>query len=53
MKKFEKDVKMYEEDDNYMYAEEEEPEEIPVEKWQEYSWITISAFFEEKGKNFN
>ena len=41
---------MYEEEDNYMYAEEEEPEEIPTEKWQEYSWITISAFIEEKGK---
>ena len=42
---------MYEEEDNYMYTEEDEPEEIPVEKWQEYSWITISAFFEEKGKS--
>ena len=50
LKKNKKRDKMYEEEDNYMYAEEEEPEEIPTEKWQEYSWITISAFFEEKGK---
>ena len=51
MKKKEQKDKMYEEEDNYMYTEEDEPEEIPVEKWQEYSWITISAFFEEKGKS--
>ena len=40
---------MYEPDDDYMH-EDEEAEEIPTEMWQESSWITISAFFEEKGK---
>ena len=33
-----------------MKEKEEESEEIPTEMWQESSWITISAFFEEKGK---
>merc|ERR1712066_1196271 len=32
-----------------MGHEEEDSEEIPTEMWQESSWITISAFFEEKG----
>ena len=40
---------MYEPEDDYMQHEEEESEEIPSEMWQESSWITISAFFEEKG----
>ena len=34
------------------YLQEEDSEEIPTEMWQESSWITISAFFEEKGKTF-
>ena len=42
---------MYEPEDDMNY-EEEESEEIPTEMWQESSWITISAFFEEKGKDF-
>lgn len=41
---------MYEPEDEYMH-EDEEAEEIPTEMWQESSWITISAFFEEKGKH--
>ena len=41
---------MYEPEDDYgMGHEEEDSEEIPTEMWQESSWITISAFFEEKG----
>ena len=44
-------AKMYEPEDDMNY-EEEESEEIPTEMWQESSWITISAFFEEKGKDF-
>ena len=36
-----------------MHNEEEESEEIPTEMWQESSWITISAFFEEKGKSLS
>lgn len=39
---------MYEPEDDL--AEDEESEEIPTEMWQESSWITISAFFEEKGQ---
>ena len=42
---------MYEPEDDMNY-EEEESEEIPTEMWQESSWITISAFFEEKGIDF-
>ena len=39
-------------DDDYgLHDGEEESEEIPTEMWQESSWITISAFFEEKGRN--
>ena len=40
---------MYEPEDDYM-QEDEETEEIPSEMWQESAWITISAFFEEKGR---
>lgn len=43
---------MYEPEEDYMH-EEEESEEIPIELWQESSWITISAFFEEKGSEFH
>ena len=43
---------MYEPEDEYMH-EEEDTEEIPTEMWQESSWITISAFFEEKGEPSN
>lgn len=43
---------MYEPEEDYLH-EEEESEEIPIELWQESSWITISAFFEEKGRKLS
>ena len=39
---------MYEPEDDYM-QEEHDSEEIVTEMWQESAWITITAFFEEKG----
>lgn len=40
---------MYEPEDDYM-QEEHDSDEIITEMWQESAWITITAFFEEKGK---
>ena len=39
---------MYEPEDDYM-QEEHDSDEIITEMWQESAWITITAFFEEKG----
>ena len=39
---------MYEPEDDYM-QEEGDSDEIVTEMWQESAWITITAFFEEKG----
>ena len=41
---------MYEPEDDYM-QEEHDSDEIITEMWQESAWITITAFFEEKGKS--
>ena len=43
---------MYQEEEDYM-EEGDESEEISNEIWQEACWTVISAYFEEKGEEWN